>query len=261
MTEERITFNAIESPFDERDWSAEQVLVAADYTPPATFDLRPRLNPVVNQGRLGSCVSQASACMREFQEGFDNRYMSTRFVYNLREDTNTEGMYVRNAMKTMQNMGICTDQTFPYYETGTPHAEAIKEASSFKIQSYARLNTIKGTKLALSTNGPVMATYDVYNTGRTFWKPEQAEDKVIGGHAVALVGYNTEGFILRNSWGRRWGDGGYVTWPYSEFDRCLELWTTVDSLAPHPYLVDNGRDRWPLYLTGLIASAIFLMYI
>ena len=31
-----------------------------------------------------------------------------------------------------------------------------------------------------------------------------------GGHAVALVGYTSEHFIVRNSWGTGWGDQGYA---------------------------------------------------
>ncbi len=30
-----------------------------------------------------------------------------------------------------------------------------------------------------------------------------------GGHAVALVGYTKDRFIVRNSWGLSWGDKGY----------------------------------------------------
>ena len=32
---------------------------------------------------------------------------------------------------------------------------------------------------------------------------------VRGGHAVALVGYTPDRFIVRNSWGTGWGDQGY----------------------------------------------------
>ena len=31
-----------------------------------------------------------------------------------------------------------------------------------------------------------------------------------GGHAVALVGYTPDRFIVRNSWGTSWGDGGFA---------------------------------------------------
>lgn len=29
-------------------------------------------------------------------------------------------------------------------------------------------------------------------------------------HGVTLVGYTADKWIIRNSWGARWGDGGYV---------------------------------------------------
>ena len=34
---------------------------------------------------------------------------------------------------------------------------------------------------------------------------------VRGGHAICIVGYRTDGrFIVRNSWGTSWGDGGFA---------------------------------------------------
>jgi len=45
--------------------------------------------------------------------------------------------------------------------------------------------------------------------------PEPGE-KVLGGHAVALVGFDDKNkeFIVRNSWGSNWGDRGYFYMPY-----------------------------------------------
>jgi len=41
-------------------------------------------------------------------------------------------------------------------------------------------------------------------------------DKLLGGHAVIICGYNDNEniFILRNSWGNYWGDKGYFYLPY-----------------------------------------------
>jgi len=40
-------------------------------------------------------------------------------------------------------------------------------------------------------------------------------EKVLGGHAVCVVGYDdkTQRFRLRNSWGPGWGQKGYFTCP------------------------------------------------
>ena len=37
---------------------------------------------------------------------------------------------------------------------------------------------------------------------------------LIGGHAMMLVGYDKSNFIVRNSWGDKWGDSGYCYVPY-----------------------------------------------
>jgi hypothetical protein len=38
-----------------------------------------------------------------------------------------------------------------------------------------------------------------------------------GGHAFAIVGYNADGFIVQNSWGERWGTGGFAIWSYEDW--------------------------------------------
>ena len=50
------------------------------------------------------------------------------------------------------------------------------------------------------------------------WKPNKTECK-IGAHSMTVVGYNNEGFILRNSWGNGWGDDGHTIFPYKDFGR------------------------------------------
>jgi C1A family cysteine protease len=39
---------------------------------------------------------------------------------------------------------------------------------------------------------------------------EYLPDTKRGGHAVAIVGYRPGRFIVRNSWGTDWGDGGFA---------------------------------------------------
>ena len=42
-----------------------------------------------------------------------------------------------------------------------------------------------------------------------------SSSKSAQGHAITIVGYNDKGFIIKNSWGRSWGDNGYATVSYA----------------------------------------------
>lgn len=47
-------------------------------------------------------------------------------------------------------------------------------------------------------------------------RPEP-KPKDSGGHAFALVGYNTLGFVVQNSWGQTWGSSGFALLPYEDW--------------------------------------------
>jgi len=82
------------------------------------------------------------------------------------------------------------------------------------------LNTLKG---CLASGYPFVLGITVYETfesddvAKTGTVPlPKAKEKVVGGHAVLAVGYNdkTQQFIVRNSWGPKWGLRGYFMIPY-----------------------------------------------
>jgi hypothetical protein len=53
-------------------------------------------------------------------------------------------------------------------------------------------------------------------------RPPSAAD---GGHAFAIVGYNRDGFIVQNSWGPGWGDGGFATLTYEDWrENAMDCW-------------------------------------
>ena len=55
-------------------------------------------------------------------------------------------------------------------------------------------------------------------------------------HAMTIVGYNNEGFIIRNSWGEDWGNKGYTIYKYDDWSSHWEIWSTVDKkdIFPEP---------------------------
>jgi C1A family cysteine protease len=57
-----------------------------------------------------------------------------------------------------------------------------------------------------------------------------SDERAIGGHAVVGVGYNDakQWFVVRNSWGNRWGLKGYFTLPYAyltDENLASDFWT------------------------------------
>ena len=57
----------------------------------------------------------------------------------------------------------------------------------------------------------------VVNTTGYVPMPNTKTERLLGGHAVICVGYNdAKGvWIMKNSWGTRWGDSGYFYLPYN----------------------------------------------
>ena len=65
-------------------------------------------------------------------------------------------------------------------------------------------------------------------------KPARAE-----GHAYALVGFNRDGFVIQNSWGKDFGAGGFAVLAYAD-------WLT------------HGMDSWVVALgvSGVVAGSL-----
>ncbi|VVU95084.1 Papain family cysteine protease [seawater metagenome] len=235
------TNNTIPSPDDNRDWIAESIF-QSNFKLPKSLDYRGSLTTIRNQGSQGSCAAQTAACMKEWQERQDIGYinhMSPQFVYNNRENQASEGMYARDVMKILSIKGCCTELDYPYGKIEDPkeiNDGTIKKAKNFKIKSYAKITTINGLKKALLINGPCYIAFPVFNNSMRMWIPKQGE-KRDGGHAMTVVGYNNKGFIIRNSWGRSWGDNGYCTYTYDDWGSHWEVWTTIDDTSyeiPNP---------------------------
>ena len=68
------------------------------------------------------------------------------------------------------------------------------------------------------------------------WRPVEDPDSFYGGHAMCVVGYNDEraggAFEVINSWGRKWGNGGFMWIPYRSFiDFVMESYEMIEDLA------------------------------
>lgn len=261
--------NLKQSPIDDRDFVAESIY-SEDVAIPKTLDLRPSLQPVINQGSQGTCSAQVAACMQEYQGYIDkklklrgaNDKFSAQFVYNLREEPGLSGMTPRETMKIMNKEGICREFLLEYGLIQLPDqmsTNAYNDAENFKIKNYAQISSVEGLKKALVKDGVCYIAFPVFNESPHMWKAQQGETNK-GGHAVSVVGYNNQGFILRNSWGDSWADNGYTIFPYDDWGMQWEVWTTIDaeSFLPNFDAADYMRPIKASHLLWFSAALLVL---
>ena len=248
MDKNKLTLNIKKSPVDERDFVAETIH-SAEGELPSTLDLREDLQPIRNQGVQGTCAAQTSACMKEWQEkqdfGFDE-HMSPQFIYNNRKNQDSAGMYSRDVMKILNKIGSVSETSYPYNTFDTISDELKEQGRKHVIKGYAAVSTIEGTMRALVKNGPCYLAVPVYNYGGRMWKPLQGEQR-IGGHAMTIVGYDEFGFIVRNSWGERWEDGGYTRFPYLDWGLHWEVWTAIDDDSDKPISPAKEKKKFGFF--------------
>lgn len=222
---------------------------------PKLVDLRPFCSSVEDQEDIGSCSGNAAAGALEYKDKKnDNKYreVSRLFIYYsareyidcINEDS---GAYIRDVIRGIAKYGACDEELFPYNtkEFSTkPTDKAYKDALKRRIHSYYRIkdDRVESVKQAVYAGNPVIFGFTIYtgfeseevaNTGK-MWVPKPGENAV-GGHAVLIVGYNDniKCFIVRNSWGNSWGDGGYFYMPYeyvANSDLSDDFWVIVDEL-------------------------------
>lgn len=201
---------------------------------PTIVDLRPYCSSIENQGNLGSCTGQSIAGAIELLNKRNGKPtdVSRLFIYYyerlmLGTVNYDSGAYIRDGIKATNKYGASLESYWPYdirKFRQEPITEAKNDALNRKVTRYERVSDLNGCIDALSNGYPVVMGFYVYesfmsmNVAKTgnMPYPNTKREKLLGGHAVLLVGYNKSKkvFIVRNSWGTSWGDNGYFYMPF-----------------------------------------------
>ena len=234
---------------DHRDFMYQGSLPPKATTLPPMVDLRDGCSPVEDQKQLGSCTANALVGNLEFLEkkARDIFYtdLSRLFIYyNERALEHTvasdSGATLRDGIKTLKAYGVCSEGTWPYQVTkfrAKPSVSCYREASKHKISSYHRIMSLNDMKFCLAEGYPFVLGITLYETFESagvaksgvVYMPRPGE-RALGGHAVMAVGYDDTNnrFLIRNSWGKDWGQDGYFTIPYNYLaneNLCDDAWT------------------------------------
>lgn len=204
---------------------------------PSGVDLRANCPPTYDQGKLGSCTANAIAGALEFdqiKEDLSPIFVPSRLFiyYNERVIEGTvssdSGAQIRDGIKSVAKQGACDETEWPYdisKFTAQPPATCYEDALKHRAITYKRVTrSLQNLKGCLAEGYPFIFGFTVYESfesdavAKTGVVPlPQADEKVLGGHAVVAVGYDdsTQRFLVRNSWGSSWGQEGYFTMPYT----------------------------------------------
>ena len=204
---------------------------------PKSVDMRHQFHNINDQKSLGSCVSQAATCAMEYLDKINKRklveYSRLFIYYNSRWDKKKDtGATIRAAFKAMAKYGSPPESIWPYKISKfakMPSDDAYRLGADRQAMEYLRVKKDE-LKQVLADGFPIEFGFDVhksfYGLGANGTMPTP-NGKIDGGHAVLLVGYRGNGdYIVRNSWGKRWGHHGYFYMPESfiNSDHCSDFW-------------------------------------
>ena len=219
---------------------------------PSSIDLRGWCSPVEDQGSLGSCTAHAGVGIVEYYEkrAFGKYIDASRlFLYKTTRDllrlTGDTGAFLRSTMGALILFGVPPEEYHPYNISDfdkEPTAFCYAFAQNYQTIKYFRHDPpgtskdvlLERIRTYLSTGHPSMFGFTVYSSisqsDKTGKIPFPCKgEKILGGHAVAVIGYDdkmkittagsrkaetTGALLIRNSWGKGWGEGGYGWLPY-----------------------------------------------
>jgi C1A family cysteine protease len=170
------------------------------------------------------------------------------------------GAMIRDGIKSVVKQGVCPEDVpgtpaseWPYVVrkfTTKPPKACYTEAMNHQVVSYRRVvqslnhpsspfGLRRGLRLRLRDDRRV-APERLREGGQGAHPPAlplvgsglvpRTGEAAFGGHAVTAVGYNDgdQRFIVRNSWGSKWGKKGYCFMPYAYLtdpDLAADFWT------------------------------------
>jgi autotransporter-associated beta strand protein len=161
------------------------------------------------------------------------------------------GGFPSSALAYFQLAGVVTEAELPFtksnYSPLWPLSAGWRDRA-YKIDSQSGFTGNAATiKDYVKRYGPIITEMQIDND---WYGPEQGPSR--GGHAVLITGYHDDAalpgggyFIVKNSWGDWWGDGGYGKIPYSAFGTYSQWMITGPAYAvgaAHTLAWDTSPD-------------------
>ncbi|MFD8549577.1 C1 family peptidase [Streptomyces sp. NPDC059649] len=196
---------------------------------PESVDLSKYAPAPGNQGQVGSCAAWAvdytAYGVLEREQKISGGPQAPMFTYAQVVKGQPRGTSLADHFRIAMKQGV--DAKSHYWQgdfdyTSQPTAGETRNAAKWKLSGYTPLHTgsrLKAeVKAALAKGLPVTVAMPVHNsffavtprTAASYTYSPTAGDPMAGGHAMAVIGYNSKGVRVENSWGAGWGDHGFI---------------------------------------------------
>ena len=244
------------SPPDPRDYPLSKIAEPGPL--PKAVRMDGFVVKVLNQGGCGSCVGKATngIVSAGHKQALSSLYIYTRCK---QEDgiPTTEGTFPRVALKVVHQEGACPEDVLPYAKlqeclSFPAITQLMKDAAApYKVKGYARLWSLGEIKQALAGGKMVLGGILVTDSF-AYWDGQGVipvpAGHILGGHAIAICGYDDERKALRgiNSWGTGWGDKGFFWLSYDFVDwkadfgytAWMEGWAVDMDIPPQKTIIE-----------------------
>ena len=188
------------------------------------------VTPVRDQGGCGACWAFSSIAIMESKIRIELN--NSNYDIDLAEQevlscnpfgSNCNGGLEVYALEYMRRNGTISESCFPYEEKRVACSDKCAgwQNEIVKVLNYTVLPADAASfKQTINEQGPITVWMEVYDDFFSYSSGvyQKAWGTLRGYHSIALVGYNDSGqyWIVKNSWGTGWGEGGYFRISYSE---------------------------------------------
>ena len=208
------------------------------YKIPNRLDYREKnvITNVKNQGRCGSCWAFSTVGALEAKYALDNNklieFSEQKLVDCSTSNYGCSGGFMHEAFNDLLlKHGLPLEEDYPYVGTKQPCNYLINDKPDFNFLGYQFVlsHSKEALKHALQHNPVCIALagdpmkFLFYGDGIF----DCEECSTTNNHAVLLVGYDTTGpipyWIIKNSWGKKWGEDGYIRIKMTDGDGILGM--------------------------------------
>ncbi len=233
---------------DSVDFRDRRYMPAIAFAPRPIFEPplavhRPRLNQEGTSACTGFALASAVHILTARRDGKFAGAVSPFMLYGMgrrydefKGEAPDGGSSLRGVLKGWYKHGVCREDFWPTINEPRPTGKTDwwDDGVGRPLGAYYRVDarSVVDMQVAVNETRVLIASALAHDgwlegmagkrkqlaAGQSFWRipyPWQANPD--DGHAFAIVGYDADGFIVQNSWGRGWGTGGLAVLTYEDW--------------------------------------------